>query len=362
MLFLIFKRVSALLVFTAISLSNTFSSDFSNLSGFETGNTPIIDAVSAKDYKSLEFFIKISPQSVNKQNIGGATALHIAARNNDLQALKILMMVGADPNIRDLEGYTAPLRACQYKNEELFSQIATTSKVRYDIKNSDGDGFVTISTLAKSYDCLKTSLNNIIPLRDIGVSKLKNDLKNAFIIAVAKNDEKSKNILLKYLDNLHNFEKTMSSLDSRPKTYQDIEDNIVTYIKKPMIHQKFVDPSMPIGTGIYDDIQDASTDKDSLNANNNRQSIKKSVSYRAKNNLQAREKSKKYILKQGSMGLILDKEKFDNQGVVNRSSKRKVKYRAKRSKTKIIDRKKNKIIKKDLKNPGQLIQETIIID
>lgn len=357
MLFLNIKRVTALLVFTAISLSNAFSSDFSNISGFETGNTPIIDAVSAKDYKSLEFFIKISPQSVNKQNIGGATALHIAARNNDLQALKALLMVRADPNIRDLEGYTAPLRACQYKNEEIFSQIATTSKVRYDIKNSDGDGFITISTLAKSYDCLETALNNIIPLRDITISKLKVDLKSAFIIAVAKNDEKSKNILLKYLDNLHNFEKTMSNLDNRPAPSSDLGVTKFGYNKKSMINEKITDPSIPIGTGIYSDMHEYKKTPSPYKSGNSKKVKKDSLNFKAKNNYQAVAKSKKYVLKRGNKGIILDKEQSSKPKPKTRN-----RYRPRAKKTKIIDNKKNKIIKKDLKNPGQLIQETIIID
>ena len=64
------------------------------------------------------------------------------------------------------------------------------NKINFVLKNNEGDGFITISTLAQSYNCLTAALKNIIPLRDISIIDLKRDLKNAFIIAVAKNDEK----------------------------------------------------------------------------------------------------------------------------------------------------------------------------
>lgn len=137
MLFYTIKRVTALLLIFALIPSRAFSSDFENISGYETGNTPIIDAVSSADYKSLEFFVKLSPKSINDQNIGGATALHIAARNNDIKSTKTLLNVRANLNILDLEGYSPPLRACENKNEKLFALMAKNNKINFNLKNID---------------------------------------------------------------------------------------------------------------------------------------------------------------------------------------------------------------------------------
>lgn len=345
MLFYTIKRVTALLLIFALIPSRAFSSDFENISGYETGNTPIIDAVSSADYKSLEFFVKLSPKSINDQNIGGATALHIAARNNDIKSTKTLLNVRANLNILDLEGYSPPLRACENKNEKLFALMAKNNKINFNLKNSDGDGFLAISTLAQSYQCLETALNNIIPLRDTSIAKLKKDLKDAFIIALAKNDEKSKTILLKYLDNLHNFEKTMADLDRvEKKANKEVSNSKILKLKTIPKSKKDSKINRNIKNKKQDDFYIIDNMMETL--------IKKKPA-----------KVKKFILKNGSRGIKIEEVGAGNQGkkVINKKFKRRYKFNNKRLSYK-NKRSNYSNLNRGNNNQGLLIKETIIID
>ncbi len=179
---------------------------------FDTGVTSLMDSVASRDHKAIEFFIKISPLDINKQNIGGATALHLAVRNNDAIAVKILIDSGADANLKDIEGYTPAMRSCFYGYNELFKILDKGANINFALVNEKKDGFIVLNALSENNFCLEKTLKNIIPIRDLSVEKLKDRLNKAFIISLAKDDKKSKDILLKYLNKLHVFERKVSEL------------------------------------------------------------------------------------------------------------------------------------------------------
>lgn len=179
---------------------------------YDTGVTSLMNAVAVSDHRAVEFFIKISPLNVNQQNIGGATALHIAVRNNDFDSTKLLIKSNANPNLKDIEGYSSAMRACLYNYNNILNSLNSKSVVDYTVTNNKRDGFIIVSALAKNSECLARSLRNIIPLRDISIVELKDRLNKAFIISLAKDDGQSKEILLKYLKKLQMFQDKVAQL------------------------------------------------------------------------------------------------------------------------------------------------------
>jgi hypothetical protein len=48
-----------------------------------SGITSLMTAVTNRDIESIKYLVKSASYEINKQNFGGATALHIACRNSD---------------------------------------------------------------------------------------------------------------------------------------------------------------------------------------------------------------------------------------------------------------------------------------
>lgn len=204
--------LTMILSFSLQSFNLFASQKFNNPVEYDTGVTSLMNAVAAADYKAIEFFIKINPLEIDKQNIGGASALHLAVRNNDPIATKILIDHRSNPNLQDLEGYSPAMRACFYGYNDIFKIIQKDSSIDYTLLNNQQDGFIILSALAKNSFCLENVLQNIIPMRDLTVLELKDRLNRAFTISLAKEDQESKAVLLKYLNKLHKFQKKVREL------------------------------------------------------------------------------------------------------------------------------------------------------
>lgn len=286
---------------------------------YDTGVTSLMNAVAAADYKAIEFFIKIDPLQIDKQNIGGASALHLAVRNNDPIATKTLIDHRANPNIQDLEGYSPAMRACFYGYNDIFKIIKKNSSINFTLLNNQQDGFIILSALAKNGQCLEAALENIIPMRDLTVDDLKDRLNRAFIISLAKEDLNSKAILLKYLNKLHRFQKKIIEVESRQ--YQQAQE-----LKR---------------------IPRMDTPKD-LDA------IEFKLTKPNKNNRRKRSYDKNYRLSYGYSGLKLEDKnpKPRKKYVIKKPKVKKVKYKfngKKKPDKKIVIKKPKKIIKRPVK-------------
>lgn len=233
MLHKFYKIVSFLVLILAFETSASFASSEYQDEDFDMGVTSLMNSVAANDYQAIEFFVKIRPLDINRQNIGGATALHLAVRNNDKISTKLLIASRANPNLKDVEGYTPAMRACFYGYDEIFDLLRKNSNIDFSQMNNDKDSFIILAALAKNPSCLQESLSNIIPLRDLSIEELKDQLNRAFIIAMAKDDEALKVILLKYLKKLQIFQQKIMELSQydhqtkRKVIKRSVIDNII---------------------------------------------------------------------------------------------------------------------------------------
>ncbi len=272
------------------------SENFNGSEDFDTGITSLMNAVAAKDYKAIEFFIKINPLDINAQNIGEATALHLAVRGNDIIATKILIDSGADVNIKDIAGYSPAMRACFYGYNDVFNILKDNSIINYKLLNNEGDGFIILSALSKNIVCLQETLRNIIPIRDLSIDELKDRLNKAFIISLAKDDNESKELLLKYLNKLQIFQQKVRNL-SRINGEFEVQ-------KKNTVSREESEDKNTSGKRVYKLKSGYKSvkieDKNIADA----RKAKKKIRYRIKKPTELKSNKSEYKLKNGSKGAL----------------------------------------------------------
>lgn len=83
------------------------------------GSTPLIHA--AYNYPRLAELLIQRGAQINHQNHHKWSALHMAAANNSKQAVKVLLLNGADVALKDSGDRTALQLARNYKNHEIVS-------------------------------------------------------------------------------------------------------------------------------------------------------------------------------------------------------------------------------------------------
>lgn len=97
--------------FSSEGLRAQMASLYSDNKDQVAGINSLMSAAANNDVEGVRFFSKSGAAFVNQKNLGGATALHIAAREKNLEVAKILVENGADVNAIDNEGWTPLMRA-----------------------------------------------------------------------------------------------------------------------------------------------------------------------------------------------------------------------------------------------------------
>lgn len=170
------------------------------------GITPLMQAVLNDDISGVAFFIKTNEDEINKQNIGGATALHIASRIGNYEIANILIKKGADLDIQDNEGWTPIMRASSSAYHDLV-KLLIDSGSKTDIINDNKDSAITISAKARCNECVVLIADNIISKGNKDkAEKLKNQLTEGFVIAKAQGNDELQEIFDKKLDKINNLE------------------------------------------------------------------------------------------------------------------------------------------------------------
>lgn len=166
------------------------------------GLTPLMQAVSGKDIEGVRFFAKMRPNEINDQNIGGATALHVAARDNSLKIVKVLLGFGARVDGVDNEGYSALMRAASFGNFAVMEAIIAKNPELDDL-NHDGESAIMLSAMSSCDQCLALLLKEIVPGYNFNKRVLKTQISKAFMIASFKENETQKQMLSGYLDKMN---------------------------------------------------------------------------------------------------------------------------------------------------------------
>lgn len=247
------KYISILskLLFASVILVAATNKSFANS---DFGVTPLMQSVSSNDIEGVKFFAKVDPYSVNKQNIGGATALHIAARNGDENIVKILIRAGARTDIVDNDGYSPLMRAALYSHEKVID-ILLLQNSNLSLVNKENESVIVQSAISQCNICMQSILNNIIPDQNFDIIQLKKQIKKAFSIASWKENQEQKKMLLNFYEKL---EKSIIYKRKKVKARKPIRRKEDIYIlQKPNIEnhnspmQKKLKKSEPNAEIIY---------------------------------------------------------------------------------------------------------------
>lgn len=92
------------------------------------GETILHLAVRSKNIDMIDEVLKIYPESINKQNAYGTTALIIAALKQDNKIVEHLCKKGADISIKNNDGYNLEYIAKYYEDFKLLELVAKHSK------------------------------------------------------------------------------------------------------------------------------------------------------------------------------------------------------------------------------------------
>lgn len=163
------------------------------------GLNSLMTAVANNDIGGVRFFSKGGPALVNQQNIGGATALHIASREGNYEIATILIANGADVNVADNEGWTPLMRAALSGSDDIV-ELFLAKNVDATKLNSVNESAIIHAASSDCTQCLNLMFEkfNFIKLMDSEV--LRSQLNDAY--TAAKNHENTvmEGILEKYLD------------------------------------------------------------------------------------------------------------------------------------------------------------------
>lgn len=163
------------------------------------GITSLMSAVASDDLDGVKFFSKAGTAIVNQKNYGGATGLHLASRNKNIDIARVLIENGADVNVADNEGWTPLMRSALAADNNMVMLLLEKGAQATEL-NSIGESVIVQASLSDCTDCLSVMFEkyNFIKLMDYQL--LKDQLNAAYVIAQSHDNAKSMEILTAYQD------------------------------------------------------------------------------------------------------------------------------------------------------------------
>ncbi|MFZ9469759.1 MAG: ankyrin repeat domain-containing protein [Rickettsiales bacterium] len=163
------------------------------------GISNLMSAVSNNDVEGTRFFSKAGSIIVNQKNKGGATALHIASREGNLEIAKILIESGANPNLADNEGYTPLMRASLSASPEVVEYLLKNG-AKPGIFNSQNETAIIHATTSKCNECINALIENGQMIKTVDTLILKGQIADSIVIANNQDNEVTQKLLYGFLD------------------------------------------------------------------------------------------------------------------------------------------------------------------
>lgn len=163
------------------------------------GISSLMSAVVSGDIDGVRFFGKAGKSLVNQRNIGGATALHIAARERNLEIIRILIEDGANVNIADNEGWTPLMRAAMAGDRDIVTLLLQKGAEAQTL-NSLKESTIIHSALSDCNDCLQSMFENFNFIKLMDNKLLQDQLNQAYVIARNHDNQIGQSLLERYLD------------------------------------------------------------------------------------------------------------------------------------------------------------------
>ncbi len=208
----------ALLLTSAVFLnSESIRAQMANLysesSDQVAGISSLMTAVANNDIDGVKFFSKAGSAIVNQKNFGGATALHIAAREKNLEIAKILVENGADVNVADNEGWTPIMRSALAGDNVLLSFLLEKNADASGL-NSANESVIVLATSVDCDKCLSALFEKFNFLKMMNVTLLTQQINDSYVIARNHENEVIQKILGDYLERVTKMAALIEPQDS----------------------------------------------------------------------------------------------------------------------------------------------------
>jgi hypothetical protein len=176
-------------------IKNIYDAKEENISGI----TSLMSAVASNDVNGVKFFAKAGPALVNQKNLGGATALHIASREGNLEIAQTLLAYGADVNATDNEGWTPLMRATLAGNDAVVGLLLDKGAQASNL-NSAKESALTHAVSSDCNKCLSSLFEKFNFMQFMDLDLLKAQLADAFVIARNHENQSAQDMIAAYLD------------------------------------------------------------------------------------------------------------------------------------------------------------------
>ncbi|MDX2083197.1 MAG: ankyrin repeat domain-containing protein [Rickettsiales bacterium] len=202
MLFIFFLSIVSLGVFInnqaiIAQMKNIYGDNVAQVAGLNS----LMSAVAANDIAGVRFFSKGGLSLINQKNIGGATALSIACRNNNFAIAQLLIENGADVNIADNEGWTPLMRAALSGSNDIIN-LLLSKNANAALSNSVNESAIIHAASSDCDKCLALMFEKFNFIKLMDESFLKAQINEAFLIAKNHENQAVQNVLEKYLDSI----------------------------------------------------------------------------------------------------------------------------------------------------------------
>ena len=186
------------------------------------GITSLMSAVVGNDIDGVRFFSKSGSAILNQKNSGGATALHIACREKNLEAVKILLENKADVNVSDNEDWTPIMRASLAGESEIV-RLLLENNAQANNLNSVKESAIIHAASSDCFECLNLMLEKFNFIKLMNFELLKNQLSLAYNISQNHDKKEIQNLISAYLDKSI---KMSSLVDSDEEISEGLKDEI----------------------------------------------------------------------------------------------------------------------------------------
>lgn len=191
-------------------IKNIYDSTEDNISGI----TSLMSAVASNDINGVKFFAKAGPASINQKNFGGATALHIAAREGNLEIAKILIENGANVNAVDNEGWTPLMRSSLAANKEIVD-LLLSKNTQAELLNFSKESAIFHAASSDCNDCLGLLFEKFNFVQFMDIDSLRTQLTNSFVVARNHENQVAQDMISAYLDRVYKI--TSANVSKNPE-------------------------------------------------------------------------------------------------------------------------------------------------
>ncbi len=167
-----------------INIEGFYSSHKDDLAGISS----LMSATTNSDIEGVKFFLKNNLNLINSKNIGGATALHIACREQNFEIVEILIKNKANINLQDNEGWTPLMRASLSGDEKIIKLLIKKGAI-INYKNKFSESAIFHTAQANCEECFKIILKNNLKIKEADFLNIKKNILSAIEIAKKRDNQ-----------------------------------------------------------------------------------------------------------------------------------------------------------------------------